>query len=130
MNNRVCQWIVRNSEIPACGLLLSVLFVLHITSLHHKGLTTDEPVHYQYGNRVLQSSLRRTGALDSSTMPFSGLHATTSQLLAIIGNTSGFSVDTSWVAQIKRGRYATIILSLFLAFTYLSGATNCMAVKG
>ena len=115
MNNRVCQWIVRQlgdsrvRHAPFCVVLL------HITSLHHKGLTTDEPVHYQYGNRVLQSSPRRTGALDSSTMPFSGLHATTSQLLAIIGNTSGFSVDTSWVAQIKRGRYATIILSLFLA---------------
>ena len=115
MNNRVCQWIVRNSEIPACGLLLSLLFVLHITSLHHKGLTTDEPLHYQYGDRVLQSSLRRTGALDSSTMPFSALHATTSQSLAIIGNKSGFSVDRSWVAQIKRGRYTTITLSLFLA---------------
>jgi len=115
MNNRIRQWVVRSWEIPACGILLSLLLLLHITSLRHKGLTTDELLHYQYGDRVLHSSLRRTGALDSSTMPFSGLHATTSQLLAIIGNTSGFSVDTSWVAQIKRGRYATIILSLFLA---------------
>jgi hypothetical protein len=115
MNNRIRQWVVRSWEIPVCGILLSLLFLLHITSLRHKGLTTDEPVHYQYGDRVLHSSPRRSGVLDSSTMPFSSLHATTSQLLAIIGNTSGFSVDTSWVAQIKRGRYATIILSLFLA---------------
>jgi Dolichyl-phosphate-mannose-protein mannosyltransferase len=48
-------------------------------------------------------------------MPFSSLHAMTSESIAILANTSGFSVDTSWVAQIKRGRYATIILSLFLA---------------
>jgi hypothetical protein len=115
MNNRVGQWVVKNWEIPVCGVLFSFLFLLHITSLRHEGLTTDEPVHYQYGDRVLHSSPRRSGALDSSTMPFSGLHAATSQSLALLANASGFSVDTSWIAQIKRGRYATIILSLLLA---------------
>ena len=130
MNNRICQWVVSNWDIPVCGILLSLLLLLHITSLRHKGLTTDELLHYQYGDRVLHSSLRRTGALDSSTMPFSGLHATTSQLLAIIGNTSGFSVDTSWVAQIKRGRTRQLSFRSFWHCTYLSGATNCMAVRG
>src|SRR5262249_622457 len=115
MNNRVGQWVVSNWEIPVCGILLCLLFLLHITSLRHKGLTTDEPVHYQYGDLVLHVSPRRSGALDSSTMPFSGLHAATSQSLVVLANTLGFSVDTSWMAQIERGRYATIALSLVLA---------------
>ena len=115
MNNRIYQWVVSNWDIPVCGVLLSLLLLLHITSLRHKGLTTDELLHYQYGDRVLHSSPRRSGVTDSSTMPFSSLHAMTSESIAILANTSGFSVDTSWVAQIKRGRYATIILSLFLA---------------
>ena len=115
MNNRIYQWIVSNWDIPVCGVLLSLLLLLHITSLRHKGLTTDELLHYQYGDRVLYSSPRRTGATDSSTMPFSALHAMTSQSLAIVANNSGLSVDKSWIAQIKRGRYATIALSLILA---------------
>jgi hypothetical protein len=115
MNNRIYQWVVRNWDIPMCGILLSLLLLLHITSLRHKGLTTDELLHYQYGDRVLHSSPRRTGATDSSTMPFSALHTMTSQSLAIVANNSGLSVDKSWVAQIKRGRYATIALSLILA---------------
>ena len=57
-----------------CGMLASLLLLLHITSLRHKGLTTDEPLHYQYGDRVLHKSPRRAGALDSSTMPFSSVN--------------------------------------------------------
>src|SRR4029078_8455636 len=47
--------------------------------------------------------------------PFSALHTMTSQSLAIVANNSGLSVDKSWIAQIKRGRYGTIALSLILA---------------
>ena len=115
MNGRIRQWVVRSWEIPVGGILLCLLLTLNVTSLRHKGLTADEPLHYQYGDRVLHSSPRRSRTLDSSTMPFSSLHAMTSQSLANLANTSGFSVDTSWIAQIQRGRYATIILSLLLA---------------
>ena len=78
------------------------------TSLHHKGLTTDEPLHYQYGYRVLNGSPERTGAINSSTMPFSSVHAMTSENLAVLARTFGISLDTSWSGQVKRGRYATI----------------------
>ena len=60
--------------------LLLVLLLIQITSLRHKGLTTDELLHYHYGYRVLHGAPRRTGVLDSSTMPFSGLHAMTSEI--------------------------------------------------
>jgi len=113
--NGVYQYVVTRWEIAASGVLFAVLLVLHITSLRHKELTTDEPVHYKYGYRVLHGTPQRTGALESSTMPFSALHAMTSDNVAIVANTLGFSVDKSWAGQIKRGRYATIVLSLLLA---------------
>jgi dolichyl-phosphate-mannose-protein mannosyltransferase len=113
--NGVYQCVITRWAILVGGLLFTVLLVLHIASLRHKELTTDEPVHYKYGYRVLHGSPRRTGEIDSSTMPFSGLHAMTSDNIAIVANALGFSVDKSWAGQIKRGRYATIVLSLFLA---------------
>jgi dolichyl-phosphate-mannose-protein mannosyltransferase len=113
--NGVYQCVITRWAILVSGLLFTVLLVLHIASLRHKELTTDEPVHYKYGYRVLHGTPRRTGEIDSSTMPFSGLHAMTSDNIAIVANALGFSVDKSWVGQIKRGRYVTIVLSLLLA---------------
>ena len=97
------------------GTLLTVLLLIHATSLRHKGLTTDEPLHYQYGYRVLNGSPGRTGALNSSTMPFSTLHAMTSGNIGVFARITGISTDTSWDGQVKHGRYATIALSLLLA---------------
>ena len=97
-----------------CGALLAALVLIQTTSLHHKGLTTDEPVHYQYGYRVLDGNPRRS-VLDASTMPFSSLHAMTSIDLALLAQKMGIPLDTSWIGPIKRGRYATIALSLLLA---------------
>jgi hypothetical protein len=102
-----------------CGILISLLLLLHITSLRHKGLTTDEPLHYQYGDRVLHSSPRRSGALDSSTMPFSSVNVATSENLALVANWFGLPVDRLWYGQIKRGRYATIVLSVLLGLYVL-----------
>src|SRR5438874_8532074 len=98
-----------------CGTLLTVLLLIHTTSLRHRGLTTDEPLHYQYGYRVLNGSPGRTGALNSSTMPFSTLHAMTSGNIGVFARITGISTDTSWDGQVKRGRYVTIALSLLLA---------------
>ena len=74
-----------------CGTLLAVLLLLQTTSLRHKGLTTDEPLHYQYGYRVLNGTSWRTGAINSSTMPFSSLHVMTSADLALLAQTAGVS---------------------------------------
>lgn len=101
------------------GALLTVLLLIHITSLHHKELTTDEPLHYQYGYRVLHGTPWRTGAIDSSTMPFSAVHAMTSGTLAVIARTAGIPADMSLNGQVKRGRYATVALSLLLALYVL-----------
>src|SRR4029078_5749116 len=54
-----------------------------------------------------------------STMPFSSLHAMTSENLAVFAQPSGISLDTSWSGQVQRGRYATIALSLLLALYVL-----------
>ena len=113
-----------------CGILAVLFLLLHITSLRHKGLTTDEPLHYQYGYRVLHGTLRRGGALDSSTMPFSGVHVITSESLAIVANALGLPIDGSWYGQIKRGRYATIVLSLLLGLYVLGWSYELYGRKG
>jgi Dolichyl-phosphate-mannose-protein mannosyltransferase len=119
MSSRVRQWIAMPGWLTVCGALLAVLLLTLMMSLHHKGLTTDEPLHYEYGYRVLNGAPERTSALNSSTMPFSSLHAMTSINLAVLARTSGLPLDTSWYGQITRGRYATIALSLLLALYVL-----------
>src|SRR5213078_2551722 len=119
MSSRVHQWIAMPGWLILCGAKLSVLLLIHITSLHHKGLTTDEPLHYVYGYRVLNGAPERTSALNSSTMPFSSVHAMTSINLAVFARTAGLPLDTSWNGQVTRGRYAAIALSLLLALYVL-----------
>src|SRR5213080_5120207 len=119
MTSRVRQWIAMPGWPSACGALLAVLLLIQITSLHHKGLTTDEPHHYVYGYRVLNGAPERTSDLNSSTMPFSSVHAMTSINLAVFARTAGLPLDTSWNGQVTRGRYAAIALSLLLALYVL-----------
>src|SRR5947207_5655815 len=88
MSSRVHQWIAMPGWLILCGALLAVLLLIQITSLHHKGLTTDEPLHYVYGYRVLNGAPERTSALNSSTMPFSSVHAMTSINLAVFARTA------------------------------------------
>ena len=119
MSSRVRQCIAMPHWLIACGALLAVLLLIETTSLRHKGPTTDEFLHYYYGYRVLHGAPERTSALNSSTMPFSSLHAVTSINLAVLARTAGLPLDTSWSGQITRGRYATIALSLLLALYVL-----------
>jgi len=97
-----------------CATLLTGFMLMDVASLRHKGLTTDEPLHYQYGYRVLQGTPRRTGPLNASTMPFSTVNAMTSGNLALFESMVGIPMDTSWSGQMKRGRYATIAFCLLL----------------
>jgi dolichyl-phosphate-mannose-protein mannosyltransferase len=119
MNSLVRQRIAMPGWLTVCGALFAVLLLTQMMSLRHKGLTTDEPLHYQYGYRVLEGTPGRTSALNASTMPFSSVHAMTSMNLAVLARTAGIPLDTSWNGQMKRGRYATIALSLLLALYVL-----------
>jgi dolichyl-phosphate-mannose-protein mannosyltransferase len=119
MSSRVWQWAAIPWWLIVCGTLLTVLLLIETTSLRHKGLTTDEPLHYQYGYRVLNGTPRRTGAIDASTMPFSSVHAMTSVNLALLARTAGIPLDTSWSGQVRRGRYATIAFAVLLALYVL-----------
>src|SRR5690242_13714969 len=114
----------------ACLTLLGAMLLMHITSLYHMGVTTDEPLHYQYGYRVLHGAPGRAGVLDSSTMPFSTLQAITSQNLAVLARALGLPLDRSWSGQVKRGRYATIGLSLLLALYVLKWSYELYGRKG
>ncbi len=87
MRSRVWRSFAPPGWLIVCGVLLAVLPLIQMTSLRHKGLTTDEPLHYQYGYRVLNGTPRRTGAIDASTMPFSSVHAMTSVNLALLART-------------------------------------------
>ena len=119
MSSSVRQWITMRGWLIACGALLTMLVLINVTSLHHKGLTTDEPLHYYYGYRALNGTPWRTGSLNGSTMPFSSVPAMTSINLAVLARTAGIPVDTSWSGQVKRGRYATIAFALLLALYVL-----------
>jgi Dolichyl-phosphate-mannose-protein mannosyltransferase len=119
MSSRMWQWAAIPWWLIVCATLLAVLLLIETASLCHKELTTDEPTHYQYGDRVLHGTPRRTSAFNSSTMPFSSVHAMTSGNLTLAGRMAGIPLDTSWNGQIKRGRYATIVLSLLLAMYVL-----------
>ena len=119
MSSRVWRSFATPGWLIVCSVFLAVLLLIQMTSLRHKGLTTDEPLHYQYGYRVLNGTPRRTGAINSSTMPFSSVHAMTSENLAVLARMAGIPLDTSWSGQVKRGRYATIALSLLLALYVL-----------
>jgi len=120
MNSRVWRSTTTPGWLIVPGALLAVLLLIQTTSLFHKGLTTDEPLHYQYGYRVLYGAPDRTSALNSSTMPFSSLHAMTSMNMAVLARKIGLPLNTSWPAQIIRGRYATIAFSLLLALYVLN----------
>jgi hypothetical protein len=119
MSSRVWQWSAMRWWLIVCCTLLVVLLLIQTTSLYHKGLVTDEPLHYQYGYRVLNGAPWRTGALNSSTMPFSSVHAMTSGNLAVLAQMVGISPDTSWNGQVNRGRYAMIAFSVLLALYVL-----------
>ena len=102
MTSRIRQWVATPGWLSVCGALFAVLLLILMTSLHHKGLTTDEPLHYEYGYRVLNGAPERTNALNSSTMPFSSVHAMTSINLAMFAQTTGLPLDTSWSGQTTR----------------------------
>ncbi len=113
-----------------CGTLLAAFTLMDVTSLRHKGLTTDEVLHYQYGYRVLHDTPQRTSALNASTMPFSSVHAMTSGNLALFQSMVRIPLDTSWSGQVKRGRYATIALSLLLALYVLKWSYDLYGRNG
>jgi hypothetical protein len=119
MSNRLWQWMAIRWRLIVGGALLAALLLIHTTSLRHKELTTDEPLHYAYGYRVLHGTPRRASVLDSSTMPFSSVHAMTSGNLAMLAQAANIPLHNSWNGQVKRGRYATIVLSLLLALYVL-----------
>src|SRR6266446_8394496 len=130
MTSRVRRWVAMPGWLSLCGTLLAVLLLIQMTSLHHKGLTSDEPLHYEYGYRVLNGAPERTSALNSSTMPFSSVHAMTSINLAVLVRTAGLPLDTSWNGQITRGRYAAIALSLLLALYVLKWSYELYGPNG
>ena len=119
MSNRLWQWMAIRWRLIVGGALLAALLLIHTTSLRHKELTTDEPLHYAYGYRVLHGTPRRASVLDSSTMPFSSVHAMTSGNLAMLAWAANIPLHNSWNGQVKRGRYATIVLSLLLGLYVL-----------
>src|ERR1051325_5058505 len=115
LERRAIMFAPRSKEIVNGGLL-TVLLGIHIAGLRHKGLTTDEPVHYEYGYRVLHSTSQRThGALDASTMPFSSVNVIASESIAAFASRTDIPIDSSPSGEPKRGRYATVAFSLLLA---------------
>ena len=89
IGNPFCQWVLRHWAIPAFGALLAVLPLLQFTSLRHKEVTYDEPTTITMGLRVTGRAAANRGDKQQD-MPFSSLHAMTSECLAVLRNRLGF----------------------------------------
>jgi hypothetical protein len=63
MIDRLWQWMAIRWRLIVGGALLAALLLIHATSLRQKELTTDEPLHYAYGYRVLHGNPRRGSVL-------------------------------------------------------------------
>ena len=97
-------------------LLLSIIFLIDITSITHKTLTFDENAHYKYGEQILSFNSNR---FEDNVMPVLTLNASlhvalrkTRDLLTPIMSEEFQAVFD----DIRTARYMTILFSLLLGF--------------
>jgi hypothetical protein len=67
--------IVPGRDVAVAMLLLAVFVLLQIGSNRHKSIIIEEPVHYQYGWKILHFDSTKIEPGESSKMPFSALNA-------------------------------------------------------
>jgi Dolichyl-phosphate-mannose-protein mannosyltransferase len=103
--------------------LLSVFALLALASLPFLSLTTDEPIHYRYGTRILASD---AGRFDDSVMPISALNAIPSWL--------GEHLPESRVARVLRhfqvARLPTLLAAVGLGWVVFAWSKRLYGTAG
>jgi 4-amino-4-deoxy-L-arabinose transferase-like glycosyltransferase len=110
---------VRLSEVGVVLALLSVFFILCVSSIALKTKTYDEKSHYHYGRQMLELNSDR---FDDSKMPFSVINVVvqsgimgilkTLKILEILPSNARFKEHL----RLQAARVGTILFALILAF--------------
>jgi len=93
----------------AAPSMLAIFLFLGLASFPWLSLTTDEPIHYRYGMRILNSD---AGRFDDSVMPVSALNA----LPAWIGEHLPDSMLSRGLRHYQVGRLPTLLVAILLAY--------------
>ena len=109
---------MKNVAINRLGIfvLFGIILVLNIASIRHKTLTYDEGGHFRYGLQMLEGNSDRSEKFSDSKMPFSALNAFPGKIGQWLGPFIHSKGIADFLADIKTGRYVTILFSLLLAF--------------
>lgn len=106
--SRLLEW-------TSVALLLGVFFALTLLSARHKSITTDEPKHFEYGQRILDLKSERLNnggtVVDDSKMPVTALNALPSRLVPYLPD--GWL--KRYLATLQGGRPVTMVFSVLVA---------------
>ena len=107
----------RHTEVFVVAALLSVFFILCVSSIALKTKTYDEPSHYRYGKQLLDLNSDR---FDDSKMPFSVINAVARHgimsALEILKIQPTNAAEFQDHLSIQTARVGTILFALILAF--------------
>lgn len=100
----------RNPDRLALATMVAVFLAVCVASLPYLSLTTDEPRHYRYGRRILDSD---AGRFEDSQMPVTALNA----FPAWLGERLPDGSLARGLRYFQTGRLPTILVGALLAYT-------------
>ncbi len=89
-------------------LLLTIQVILNVASMQRMTPTYDEPVHFLYGQNILNLDSTR---FDDSKMPFAALNALPARLATGLGP----GPLKATLERLETGRYVTVLFSVLVA---------------
>jgi len=101
----------------AVAALLAAFVAVCVASLPYLSLTTDEPRHYRYGRRILDSD---AGRFEDSQMPVTALNA----FPAWVGERLPDGPIARGLRHFQVGRLPTILVGILLAYTVYAWGRN------
>jgi 4-amino-4-deoxy-L-arabinose transferase-like glycosyltransferase len=113
---------VKPYHIAITAACLGGLLFLQISSLIHKSITIDEPVHYKYGEKVLKATPTRDDIVEATTMPFSALNVFIPRAIGNLLHAIGVVKDTAPFQTIYSAKFVTIFFSFLLALLVMRWA--------
>jgi len=103
--------------------ILMIFLLLSLASLPWLSLTTDEPIHYRYGMRILNSD---AGRFDDSVMPISALNA----FPAWLGEHLPDSMLSRGLRHYQVGRLPTLVVAVLLGYAVYAWSRKLYGFAG